>query len=172
MLFLHQRFNLLIHLTFFLLLSIYPLRAQSNTLSPKMDRVQKITQSGDIMTYTGSLLFLDLQEVFGDIFGHDLTMLNLIPRKRGQCANKNTYYLLSKVNEFCNLCRLHIFCDSIQLKYVGTDVYDSQKMLADISLALSKLNMVYTVRGKIFLPPLMTYLVISPLFCLCFHQMR
>ena len=75
-------------------------------------------------------------------------MLNLIPRKRGQCANENTDYLLSKVNEFCNLCRLHIFCDSIQLKYVGTDVYDSQKMLADISLTLSKLKMIYTVRGK------------------------
>ena len=100
------------------------------------------------MTYTGSLLFLDSQDVFDDIFGSDFTMLNLIPRKRGQCANENTDYLLSKVNEFCNLCRLHIFCDSIQLKYVGMDVYDSQKMLVDISLALSTLKMVYTVRGK------------------------
>ena len=125
-----------------------PPRAQSNTLSPKMDRVRKITQSGDIMTYTCSLLFLDSHDVFDDIFGHDLTMLNLIPHKRGQCATENTDYLLSKVTEFCNLCRLHIFCDSIQLKYIGTDVYDSQKMLADISLALSKLKMVYTVRGK------------------------
>ena len=74
------------------------------------------------MNYTGSLLFLDSQDVFDDIFGPDLIILNMIPRKRGQCANENTNYLLSKVNEFCNLCRLHIVCDSIQLKYVGTDV--------------------------------------------------
>ena len=74
-----------------------------------MDWVRKITQSEDIMTYTGSLLFLDSKDVFDDIFGSDFTMLNLIPRKRGQCANENTDYFLSKVNEFCNLCRLHIF---------------------------------------------------------------
>ena len=100
------------------------------------------------MTYTGSLLFLDSQDAFDDIFGPDFIMLNLIPRKRGQCTNENTDYLLSKVNEFFNLCRLHIFYDSIQLKYVGTDVYHSKKMLADISLTLSKLKMVYTVRCK------------------------
>ena len=52
------------------------------------------------------------------------------------------------MNEFCKFYRLHIFCDSVQLKCVGTDVYDSQKMLADISLALSKLKMVYSVRRK------------------------
>ena len=71
-----------------------------------------------------------------------------IPRKREQRANENTDYLLSKVNELYNICRLHIFCDSIQLKYVGTDVYDSQNILADIPIALSKLKMVNTVRGK------------------------
>ena len=90
-----------------------PQQSQSNTISPKMDRVRKLTQSGNIMTYTCSLLFLDSQDVFDDIFGSDLTILNLIPRKRGQCANEKTDYLLSKVNEYCNLCRLHIFCDSI-----------------------------------------------------------
>ena len=100
------------------------------------------------MTYTGSLLFLDSQDLFDDIFGPDLTMLNLTPRKRGQCANENTDYLFSKVNEFCKLCRLHGFCDSTQLKYVGTDVYHSQKILANISLALSKIEMIYTVRGN------------------------
>ena len=86
-----------------------PPQSQSNALSPKMDRIRKLPQSGDIMTYTGSLLFLDSQDVFDDIFSSDLTMLNLTPRKRGQCANKNTDYLLSKVNDFCNLCRPHIF---------------------------------------------------------------
>ena len=58
------------------------------------------------------------------------------------------------MNEFCNRCRLHIFCGSIQLKYVGTDVYDFQKMRADIYLAISKLKMIYTVCGKnIYLTP-------------------
>ena len=149
-----------------------PPQSQSNTLSPKMDRVRKSTQSGDIMTYTGSLLFFDSQDVFDDIFGSDLTMLNLIPRKRGQCANENTDYLLSKVNDFCDLCCLHIFCDSIQLKYVRTDVYDSQKMLADILSHFRRLKWFILFAVKIFLSLLMTYLVVSPLFCLCFHRMR
>ena len=61
-----------------------PPHAQSNTLSPKMDRVRKIAQSGDIMTYTGTLIPLDSQDVFDNIFGPDLTMLNLIHRKRNE----------------------------------------------------------------------------------------
>ena len=113
-----------------------------------MDRVRPIALPGDVMTITGSLTFLDAQDSFDIIFGDDPTMLNFTPRKKGQCATENTEYLISKVNEFCNLCRLHIFCDSLQLKYVETDVYDSQKMLADISLALSKLKMIYSVRGE------------------------
>ena len=137
-----------------------------------MNRVRKLTESGDIMIYTGSLLFLDSQDVFDDIFGSDLTMLNLIPHKRGQCANTNTDYLLSKVNTFYNLCRLNIFCDSVQLKYVGTDVYDSQKMLADILSHFRRLKWFILFAVKIFLSLLMTYLVVSPLFCLCFHRMR
>ena len=36
-----------------------PPHAQSNTLSQKVNRVRKIVQSGDIITYTGSFLFLD-----------------------------------------------------------------------------------------------------------------
>ena len=99
-------------------------------------------------------------------------MLNIIPRKKEQYAIENTEYLISKVNEFCNLCRLHIFCDSVQLKCVGTDVYDSQKMLADISLALSRLKMVYSVRRKNIFSPPMTYLVILPRFCHYFRQMQ
>ena len=41
-----------------------------------------------------------------------------------------------------------MFCDYIQLQYIGMDTYDSQKILADISLAFSKLKMAYTVREK------------------------
>ena len=113
-----------------------------------MDRVRSIATSNEVMTYTGSLDFLGSQDIFDIVFGDDPCMLTLIPRKKGQCATENTDYLIQKRNEFCNLCRLHIFCDSVQLKYIGTDVYDSQKMLADISLALSKLRIVYSVRGK------------------------
>ena len=40
------------------------------------------------------------------------------------------------------------FRDSVQLKYVGMDVYDSHNILMDISLALSKLKIVSTVRSK------------------------
>ena len=124
------------------------------------------------MTYTGSLLFLDSQDVFDDIFGSDLIMLNLIPRKRGQCANENTDCLLLKVNEFCNLCRLHIFYDSIQLKYVGTDVYDSQKCLRTFISHFRRLKWFILFVVKRFLSLLMTYLVVSPLFYLFFHRIQ
>ena len=80
--------------------------------------------------------------------------------------------LITKLNELCNLCRLHIFCHSVQLKYVGTDVYDFQKILADISLALSKLNMVYSVRGKEISLTSDDLLVILLRFCLYFHQIQ
>ena len=125
-----------------------PTLAISHSLTPKMDRVRSVATSTEVMTYTGSLDFLDSQDIFDVVFGNDPSMLTLIPRKKGQCATKNTDYLIQERNEFCNLCRLHIFCDSVQLKYVGTDIYDSQKMLADISLAVSKLRMFYSVRGR------------------------
>ena len=124
-----------------------------------MDRNRSIALSGDVMTSTGSLNFFNSQYSFDIIFDDDPAMLILILRKKGQCATENTVYLISKVNEFCNLCRLHVFCDSAQLKYVGTDVYDSQKMLANISPAPSKIKMVYSGRGKIFLSPPMAYFI-------------
>ena len=73
-------------------------------------------------------------------------MTRIIPRNQRQCVNMDTEYLASKVLAFCNLCRLHIFCDSFQLKNVFTASYDSQKMLVDISLVLSNLKMVYNHR--------------------------
>ena len=73
-------------------------------------------------------------------------MIRIIPRNQRQCVNMDTEYLASKVLAFCNLCRLHIFCDSFQLKIFFTASYDSQKMLVDISLALSNLKMVYNHR--------------------------
>jgi len=58
-------------------------------------------------------------------------------------------YLATKLHAFCNFCQLHIFCDSVQLQYVGTDTYDSQKMLADISLALTPLKMISNHKEKV-----------------------
>ena len=101
------------------------------------------------MTYTGSLNFLDSQDSFDLIFGSHPTIFRLTSGKNQQCASKDTVYLATKLNEFCNFCQLHIFCDSVQLQYVGTETYDSQKMLADISLALSSLKMISTHKGKI-----------------------
>ena len=92
-----------------------------------MGRVRSIALSGDVMTFTDSLDFLDSQDIFDIIFGDDPTMLTLTLRKKGKCATDNTNYLIKKLDEFCNFCPLHIFCDSVQLKYVGTDVYDIQK---------------------------------------------
>ena len=100
------------------------------------------------MTYIGPLDFLDYQSSFDAAFGDDPTMLPLISRIRGQYTGEDTEYLRSKVIAFSNLCRLHIFCDSVQLKYVVTEDYDSKKMLADISLALFKLKMNYIFRNK------------------------
>ena len=76
-------------------------------------------------------------------------MLRLTSRNKGVCASENDDYLRLKVIGFSNLVRLHIFCDSVPLKYVGTEDYDWQKILVDISLALSKLKMTYISRNKI-----------------------
>ena len=57
-------------------------------------------------------------------------------------------YLVSKVIAFCNLCQLYIFCDSVQLKYVGTAIYDSQKVLVDIPIALFSLKVVSNYKGR------------------------
>ena len=75
-------------------------------------------------------------------------MLRLTFRNRGKRTGEDTEYLRLKVIVFSNLCLLYILCDSVQLKYVGTEDYDSQKMLADISLALSKLKMNRIYRNK------------------------
>ena len=70
--------------------------AISHSLNPKMDRVRSITTSTEVMTNTGSLDFLDSQDIFDIVFGDDPCMLTLIPRKKGQCATENTDYLIQK----------------------------------------------------------------------------
>ena len=76
-------------------------------------------------------------------------MIQIIKHSKRQCASEETDYLTSKVLALCSLRCLHRFYNSVQLKYVSTASYDSQKMLADISLALSNLQMVYNHRGRI-----------------------
>ena len=99
--------------------------ALTSSSTQKKDRDRSITLSGDVMIFTGSLDFLDSQDSFNIIFGDDSTILSLTLHKKKQSATEDTDYLHSKVNEFCNLCHFHIFCDFIQLKYVGTDFYNS-----------------------------------------------
>lgn len=70
--------------------------------------------------FTGRLNVLDTQSSFDHIFGLNSIMLQIIPRSKWQCAIEKAEYLA-----FCNLCRLHIFLNSAQLKYVGNSSYDS-----------------------------------------------
>ena len=78
-----------------------------------MDRVRSVALSGGVMTYTGSLDYLDFQSSFDTIFGDDPTMLRLTSRNKGVCASEDTEYLRLKVITFSNLVRLHIFSDSV-----------------------------------------------------------
>ena len=93
----------------------------ANPTTPKMDRVHFVAPSSGVMTYIGSLDFLDSRSSFDTVFGDDSTMLRLTSRNKGECASEDTEYLRLKVIAFNNLVRLHIFCDSVQLKYVGTE---------------------------------------------------
>ena len=59
-----------------------PPKTASTSLTPKMVRVRSIALSSDVMTFTGSLDFLNSQDIFDIIFGDDFTMLTITPRKR------------------------------------------------------------------------------------------
>ena len=75
-------------------------------------------------------------------------MIRIAPRRRTQYATEDTEYLLLKFLDFYNLCHLCIWCDSVELKNVGPASYDLRKILPDISLALSKFQMVLKHSGK------------------------
>jgi len=97
----------------------------------------------------GPLDFLDSQSSFDLIFGLRLSMLRIFKRGKKSCATKDTHYLAARLRKFIQSCQLHIFCDAVQLQYVGTNSYESHKMFADISLALSSLKMVSYHKGRI-----------------------
>ena len=56
--------------------------------------------------------------------------------------------LRSKLSTLCSHSQLHIFCNIVQLQYVGTDTYDSNQKISDISHALSTLKLGFQLRGK------------------------
>lgn len=92
-----------------------PLSSITPTLSltPKMDRVRAVTPSAGVMTFTGLLIFLDTQPSFDHIFGLNPIILQIIPSSKRQYATKDNEYLTSRVFAFLNLCRLHIFSNSV-----------------------------------------------------------
>ena len=114
-----------------------------------MDRVRSVVSSRESMTYTGPFDSLNSQASFDLIAGPNPTMPRLVPGKNKQSASEDTEYLATKLLEFCNFYQLHIFCDSVQLQYIGTDSYDSQKMLTDISLVLTSLKIISNHKGKV-----------------------
>ena len=75
-------------------------------------------------------------------------MLRVSKRAAGACAIEDTEYMASKMTNHCDLCQLHLFFDIVKLQYVGTETYDTHRMLNDIYLALSDLNLVSKVNGK------------------------
>ena len=75
-------------------------------------------------------------------------MLRISKRVAGTCSIEDTEYLASNMSNYCDLCQLHLFCDIVKLQYVGTETYDTHRMMHDIYLALSDLNLVSKVNGK------------------------
>ena len=117
-----------------------PLTSVARTISsstPKMNHVCSVVAFGEVMTFTGTLNVLDIQSRLDKRFGIDPIMILVIPRNKRHCATEDTEYLASKELNFCNFCRLHIFCNSVQSKYADTAIYDSQKNIVDIYLIYS-----------------------------------
>ena len=97
-------------------------------------------------TYTGPLAFLDNQTSFYNIFGLDPDMLLVIARS--SYAIEESVTLRSKNSTLCSGSQLHISCNIVQNQYVGTETYDSNQMISDISFALSNLKLEFQYKGK------------------------
>ena len=91
---------------------------------------------------------LESQSIFDTIFGSYPTILRLSQRGKTSCATENTEYLAARFLIFLHSCQLNIFCDTVQLQYIGTKSYDSHKILTNITLALSFLKMVSHHKGR------------------------
>ena len=102
----------------------------------------------------GPLDVLESQSSFFLIFGLHPTMLRISKRGKKSCATEDTDYLVAGLRTSIQSCQLHIFCDTVQLQYIGIKSYDSDKILADIFLALSSLMMIsHHTEGSISLTP-------------------
>ena len=122
----------------------------TTTSTPKMDMVR--SPSSVDSTYNGPLDFLDNQSSFENILGIVPEMLLITARSFRAIEESDT--LRSKLDTIFNLSQLYIFCNIVQLQYVGTDTYDSNQMMSDISKALSILKLEFQLRGKfLILPP-------------------
>ena len=122
--------------------------------TPKMDRVRQSISSVGVTTYLGSLNFLDRQVSFNSIFGLYPAILRVSKRVADTCVIEDTEYLATRLTKYCDLCQFHLFCSIIELKFVGTENYDTYGMMHDIYSALSRLTLVSKVNGKIiFLVP-------------------
>ena len=81
-------------------------------------------------------------------------MLRVSKQAANTYATEDTKYLGNRQTVYCDLFQLQLFCDIVQLQYVGTNTYDTYRMLNGIYLALSEPNLVSKVNGKIiFLTP-------------------
>ena len=127
-----------------LFISPFPVSSSATIsyLAPKMDRVRSVASSVSFMTFNCSLIVLDTKISVDHTFGLDPIMIQIIKHRKRQCATEKEIISFES-SRFCNFYRLHIFCNSIQLKYVGNAFYDLQKMLADICLALSNFQIIY-----------------------------
>ena len=110
--------------------------------TPKMDRVRSVNSVPSVTTFMRPFDFLDSQSSSNLIFGLRPTMLRISKRGKKNCATEDTKYLAARLRKFIQSCQLHIFCDVVQLQYIGTKSYDSNKMLVDIYFALSSFKMV------------------------------
>ena len=75
----------------------------------------------------------------------------LIISARSSRAIEDSENLCSKLLVLCSLSRLHIFCDIVQLQYVGTATYDSNQIMSNISFTLSYVKLEYCFKGLITL---------------------
>ena len=97
-------------------------------------------------TYNRPFDFLDNQSSFDNIF--DIAPEMVLITSRSSRAIEESDTLRSNLDTICSLSQLHIFCNIVQLQYVGTDTYDSNQMMADIAKALSNLKFEFQLRGE------------------------
>ena len=137
-----------------------------------MDRVHSIYFSSGIMVFTGSLNFLNYQTSFDKRLGVEPTMLrpcsDSIFATRISALPRTRNFSLPKFSPSVIFCHLHIFLwfHSTSICWHGYILFT--KMIANISLTLSKLNTIYTVpEKKVALTPktlFSSFTVILPLF--------